>query len=360
MRHIGILLFVAFSLLSCETSVDSKGESMPPANAYLTQQDPIKVIAFTSQLLEDQQNSSLYYLRAKAYYELHAYQKAYIDINKAIEIVPSDLDYLNLSAKIKFNLEMYQEALKDAHVVESARKENLENFQLLAQIHLFLHQPALVRLYLRKAQKLKLPSNVYSNLIVYARLSQLDSLTFQKRYFSLNPQELKDPLLNRLKIESSIHLMSAIQFQTMILTEMKKFPLDPHLLRMWARFLGKLGKNGLAEQVYRKVDEQFVDNFNVKLEWALFYTKVRNYPGALRILSQIPVRSFVYKEVLWQKSLIYGFMGNKSANLAALDSGIQLFAKDLRFIMLKDRVTGKRVDSLQSPLDSIPEVRREF
>jgi tetratricopeptide (TPR) repeat protein len=358
MRQTGILLFAAFSLFSCDTNVDSKGENMPPAEAYLVKQDPVKVIAYTSQLVEDQHNSSLYYLRAKAYYDLHAYQKAYIDINKAIEMVPSDLDYLNLSAKIKFNLEMYQEALKDAHVIESARKENLEIFQLLAQIHLFLNQPALVRVYVRKAQKLKLPLNAYFDLLAFSRLSELDSLSFQKRYFNLNLQEIQDPLLNRLNIESKFHLIPAIQFQAMILTEMKRYPLDPHLLRIWARFLGKLGKNALAEQVYRKVNEQFVDNFHVKLEWAQFYMKVRNYPNAMRILKQIPFRSDVYKEVLWQKSLILGFMGNKSANLAVLDSGILFFPKDPRFLMLKDRLTGKRVDSLQISLDSIPEVRR--
>lgn len=360
MKNIGILLLGMFALFSCETNVDSKGEKMPPATAYVSQQDPLKVIAFTSQLLEDQQSASLYYLRAKAYFDLHAYQKAYVDMNKAIEYVPSDLDYLYLSAKIKFNLELYEEALKDAHVVESAKKENVEIFRLLAQIHLFMHQPALVRFYVRKAQKLKIPSEAYVRLQALARLSQLDSLTFQKRYFTLNPQELKDPLMDRLNIESKHHIMPAIQFQALILSEMKKYPLDPHLLRIWARFLGKLGKNALAEQVYRKVDELFVDNFQLKLEWAQFYVKLRNYPMALRILAQIPVDSFVFRESLWQKSLIYSYMGNKAANLAVLDSGIRYFIKDARFSMSKDRLLGKRSDSLQISLDSIPEVQRDF
>ncbi len=360
MKNIGILLLGFFALFSCETNVDSKGEKMPPATAYLSQQDPIKVIAFLSQLLEDQQSASLYYLRAKAYYDLHVYQKAYVDINKAIENVPSDLDYLFLSAKIKFNLELYQEALKDAHVVESAKKENVDIFRLLAKIHLFLHQPALVHIYIRKAQMLKMSSDANVSLQAFSRLSQLDSLTFEKRYFTLNPQELQDPLLHRLNIESKFSLMPAIQYQALVLAEIKKYPLDPHLLRIWARFLGKLGKNALAEQVYKKVDEQFVDNFQLKLEWAQFYMKVRNYPSALGILSQIPVSSLVFKEVLWHKSLIYGYMGNKVANLSVLDSGIQFFNQDIRFRMSKDRLTGKRADSLQIPLDSIPEGRREF
>jgi tetratricopeptide (TPR) repeat protein len=361
MKRIGILIWLAFLFVACDTNVDSKGEDLPPAEAYLAKQDPIKVISFTSQLLEDQPNSTLFYLRAKAYFDLHAYQKAYFDINKAIENNPRDLEYLGLSAKIKLNLELYQEALKDAQLVESAKKENLEIFELLTQIHLFLHQPALVRFYVRKAQKLNLPTSSYANLQAYSRLSQLDSLTFSKRYFSLiSPSEKQDPMLDRLSIESKFHTMPAIQFQTLLLGQMKKYPLDPHLLRIWARFLGRLGKNALAEQVYKKVDEQFVDNFPLKIEWAQWYVKVRNYPNALRVLAEIPSNSLIYKEVLWQKSMIYGYMGNKSANLAVLDSGIKLFVKDTRFIGAKDRLTGKIVDSLQIPVDSILNVGREF
>lgn len=357
-----ILLFFLFcpTLFSCQNTGDVKGESIPPYAIYLNKQDPAKVIAFTSQLLEEQVNSSLFYLRAKAYYDLHAYKKAYLDINKALEIVPSDLDYLFLSAQIKFNLELYQEALEDAHIVESAGVHRLSLWNLLAQIHLFLHRPALVQFYIQKSNKEGISNEYYKIQMANSRLAFMDSLSFDKRYFVLSDEEGKDPLLHRLQLESNMLSMPAIMFQSAILTEMKKYPLDPHLLRIWARFLVKIGKHELADQVYQQVNVQFVDNFKFRFELAQFYMRIRNYPKALAVLETIPLNFLQFNEVLWLKSLLWGYMGNKTANLAVLDSGIQLFSRDYRFLGAKNRLLGKKIDSTQVMQDSLSNVPREF
>ena len=126
-----LFLFISIILFSCEKAQDTKGETIPPLQDFAKSQNPTVIVSYLSNLLENQDGANLYYLRAKAYFDLRAYQKAEDDIEIALSKVPGDIDYLLLSAQVKSKLGLIDEAIEDAKLVESSGLASTKLYILL-------------------------------------------------------------------------------------------------------------------------------------------------------------------------------------------------------------------------------------
>jgi tetratricopeptide (TPR) repeat protein len=169
--------------------------------------------------------------------------------------------------------------------------------------------------YLQKAMAAGIPSTEKSYADYLARMTRGDSL--QALQF-ISSKDLNHPMLSRAYFAYQLPRMSHLTYQKSILAEIKKYPFDPVLI----------------------------------IEVGEFYTRLRNYKQALYYLNQIPKQSGLYKDALYNRALTYLNMGQKSRSLAILDSGQREFVSDLRFIQLRDRLLGKRVDSTAIKVDS--------
>lgn len=344
-------LIVIFSLLlySCEPSADQRGEIIPPKSAYSQIQRPSLVVSYMTQLLRENEGANLYYLRAKAYFQLRDYVHAENDIERSLEKSPGDVDYLLLSSQIKCQLGWYSQALEEAKALESSGNNSPALYLVLSEIYIASNSKRVAANYLQQAfsQGLPVVDRTYGTYLQI--LVRGDSLLAMQ---SIQQKDLVHPNLSFVYFRYQLPRMANLTYQKLILAELKKYPFDPYLLLNWGRFLSQIGQYERAEKVYIHILPLLPKNPFFVLELGQFYVRMGNYKKALVYLNQVPRQSGGYRDALFNQALVYLNMGEKSRSLAVLDSGRLHFKADARFVQLRDRLLGKRLDSTLLSVDS--------
>jgi tetratricopeptide (TPR) repeat protein len=342
------ILFIGL-LGSCGSTSDQRGEVIPPKSVYKLPQRPEIVVSYMTQLLRDNDGPQLYYLRAKAYFQLRDYVHSEPDIQRALEKNPGDEDYLLLSAQIKSQLGWYSQALEEAKALDLSGYSSSSMYLVLSEIYLASHSKRLAASYLQKAISLGIPMSEKAYAVYLGRISRGDSL---QAIQLITSKEIDHRSLSQLFFTYQMPRMTQLAYQKLILSELKKYPFDPYLLKNWGRFLVQLNQYSRAEQVFKKVLMQLPANPAFLLEFAEFYVRLGNYDQAMLYLAQVPKQASVYRDVLFNQAIIYLKTGQKSRSMAILDSARIQFKSDRRFIELHDRLLGKRVDSSRILVDS--------
>lgn len=348
-RYRFLIGIISFWLLSCGPSEDQRGEIIPPQSVYSQPQRPGLVISYITQLLRENDGANLYYLRAKAYFQLRDYVHAHADILQALEKMPSDVDYLLLSAQIKSQLGWYSLALEDAKALESTGYSSSLMYLTLSEIYVASHAHRLASSYLRQAIALGIPVSEKKYVSYLTMKVRGDSLL---ALHSIQSADINHRSLSHAYFRYQLPRMSHLAYQKLILSELKKYPLDPYLLLNWGRFLVQMHQYDRAEKVYQQTLTQLPQNPALLLEIGEFYVRMANYAQALKYLNQVPKQSGDYREALYNQVLVYINMGQKSRSLSMLDSARKQFVTDSRFILLRDRLMGKRIDSSMVTMDS--------
>jgi tetratricopeptide (TPR) repeat protein len=246
-----LFLIGCLFLWSCQSSPDSQGENIPDQRAIAAGQQPEKNITLQ---LEDQPSANLYYLRAKNYLALHAYGLADQDMEKALRDNPGEPAYLALSAIIKQKVEDYSTSIDRAKLVEITEWNSSQNSLLLAQNYFATKQMSLGRIYLKKISTANLPELDKSILKAVKDFAVSDS----SRLYSLMEQKPKDEsLLVYIYYEHGLNRIPPLEYQSLILKSLNKYPMDPYFMRYWARFLVKMKKYSQAASVYKQVMKVF-------------------------------------------------------------------------------------------------------
>jgi tetratricopeptide (TPR) repeat protein len=254
-------------LWSCQSSPDSQGENIPDQQAIATGQQAEKSIQFLTLQLEDQPSANLYFLRAKNYLVLHSYGLADQDMEKALRDNPGEPAYLALSAVIKQKVEDYSTSIDRAKLVEITDWNSSQNSLLLAQNYFATKQMSLGRIYLKKMDPTILP--VLDKNILKALKDFAVSDSF--RLYSLMEQKPKDEsLLVYIFYEQGLNLIPALEYQSLILESLKKYPMDPYFMRYWARFLVKMKKYTQAASVYKQVLKVYPKTKSMQAELVYF------------------------------------------------------------------------------------------
>ncbi|WP_395785345.1 hypothetical protein [Aquirufa sp.] len=348
-RYRFLIVICSFWLYSCEPSADQRGEIIPPKSAYSQTQRPSLVVSYMTQLLRENESPHLYYLRAKAYFQLRDYVHAENDIERSLEKSPGDVDYLLLSSQIKCQLGWYSQALEEAKALESSGNNSPALFLVLSEIYVASNSKRVAANYLQQAVTQGIPVLDKSYSSYLQNLVRGDSLLAMQ---SIQQKDLVHPQLSSAYFRYQLPRMAHLSYQNLILTELKKYPFDPYLLLNWARFLSQIGQYERAEKVYLHLLPLLPKNPFVVLELGQFYVRIGNNKKALVYLSQVPRQSGGYRDALFNQALAYLNMGEKSRSLVVLDSGRLLFKADVRFMQMRDRLLGKRLDSMQLVVDS--------
>ncbi len=333
---------------SCERSVDQPGEVIPPKTVYAQAQRPELVVSYITQLLRESDAANLYYIRAKAYFQLRDYVHAQTDIEQALEKNMGDVDYLLLSVLVKIQLDLHAQALKDAKALESTGYSSPIFYLALSQLYLTSHSKGLASTYLKQATSLGIPKSekayaTYLNQMIYG-----DSLVALK---SIQCTDLEHRVLSRVFFTYQLPRMSQLEYQKLLLQELKKNPLDTYLLLNWARFLNQLRQEDRAIKVYLKALDQ-LPSPSLYVEIAEIYIRMANYNQALVYLNKVPKQTPNYANVMFNQALVYLYLGQKSRSFEVLDSARRMYVSDYRFINLRNRLMTKRVDSTLNLTDS--------
>lgn len=245
------LFFIGLLFLwSCQSSPDSKGEKIPDQRAIATGQQAEKNIQFLTLQLEDQPSANLYYLRAKNYISLHAYGLADQDIEKALRDNPGEPDYLALSALIKQKVEDYATSIDRAKLVEITDLNSPQNTLLLVQNYFATKQMSLGRYYLKKIDPSLLPASDKAILKAVKDYAVSDSA---RLYTLMDSKPADESPLVYIYYEQAMQNLATLRYQQLILSSLKKYPMDPYFMRYWARFLVKMKKYTQAALVYKQV-----------------------------------------------------------------------------------------------------------
>jgi tetratricopeptide (TPR) repeat protein len=264
--RIYILLLVVF-FSSCQSSPDSKGESIPDQQAIKLGQNAEKNIQFLSLQIEDQPSANLYYLRAKNYFILHAFGLADQDLEKALRDNPGEPAFLALSVKVKQQVEDYAISIDRAKLVEATNYHSAQNSLLLAQNYLASKQLSLARLYLKKLDEKSFSLLDRGLLKAVKDYAVSDS----SRLFELmDTKPSDDSPLVYIYYSQGLKRIPSLRYQQEILTSLKNYPLDPYFMRYWAQFLVKMKKYDQASSVYKQVLKVFPRTKSLVSELAYF------------------------------------------------------------------------------------------
>jgi predicted Zn-dependent protease len=318
------LVGCSLCLVACEKEQDTKGETIPPAAIFQKSQKPELVVAYLTNLLENQDGANLYYLRSKAYFDLRAYQKAQIDIEKALNQVPGDVDYLLLSSQIKRQLGLYAEAMEDAKLVESSGITSAKLYQTIAELYFAMHEKKLGFLYIRKLEKAGIAKSERVYVDFMKRQFRSDSLGALQ---SVRLTEIQHPDLAHAYFSYQIGRISNLSFQKQILGELKKFPLDPYLMFSWGQFLVHMGQFGQAEKVFNQSIAWMPQQAQVRLSVARYYLDRNQFSLIDSLLSPIQSNALVARDVLYLKLLAALNRGEKSKSITLLDSIRKVYAR---------------------------------
>lgn len=262
------LFFIGlFFLWSCQSSPDSKGEKIPDQRAIATGQQAEKNIQFLTLQLEDQPSANLYYLRAKNYLMLHAYGLADQDVEKSLRDNPGEPAYLALSAQIKQKVEDYSTSIDRAKLVEITDWNSPQNSLLLAENYFATNQMSLGRYYLKKMNAELLPISDKARLKAVKDFAVSDSV---RLYTLMDTKPADESPLVYVFYDQALQELASLRYQQLILSSLKKYPMDPYFMRYWARFLVKMKRYTQASLVYKQVLKVYPKTKSLQAELVYF------------------------------------------------------------------------------------------
>ena len=352
-NRLAILVIVLFVFVACEKAQDTKGETIPPIAIFQKSQMPELVVAYLTNLLENQDGANLYYLRAEAYFDLRAYQKAQLDIEQALNQVPGDLDYLLLSAQIKCHIGLISEAIEDAKLVESSGLASAKLYETLSNLYLENNEKKLGYFYLRKLEQVGIPSSERIHFDFLKRQFRLDSLGALQ---SVRLTDINHPDLAHAYFSYQIGHIPNITYQKQILAEIKKYPLDPYLMFSWGQFLVHVGQFSQAEKVFKQSVAWLPQHPAMRMDLAHFYLNRKQFDQVELTLAPLASNPRVIRDVLYLKVLVALNRGEKSKSVALLDSARKVYVGDGRFSLMYDRLVGKKIDSVNNTQDSTQQI----
>lgn len=350
-----VLFFLVVSILfSCETTPEKKGDLIPPSKIIQNPINSLKTLKYLTGLLEENESSNLYYLRAKTYLELHEYLKADLDINKAIKGNSEDQDYLYLKALISFHLERFDESLEYAKLISNSDFDPVALNELLTQIYLSKNDLRNANYFLAKLDGINGGfKDSLSNVVIH-RLVKAENFPLGMDLDKIPKIQQQDPIVIRAYFTHFQPNRSNFAYQDKLLTCLKLYPSDPHLMRFWARFLTSLKQVNRAEKVYLQVEKLFLTHSLIDYEIGDFYFKARNYPKALTYFSQISAKESNYPKSLAMRSVCMLYAGKKMESYALMDSVKKFYAADIDAQQLMHKYGQYGVKEVSSPVDSIP------
>jgi tetratricopeptide (TPR) repeat protein len=321
-------LVVTVLLFSCENTPETKGDLIPPIKVIDNPINYSKSINYLTALLEDNEKPAWYFLRAKAYFELHDYLKALQDINKALKGGSADLDYIYLSASIKYNLEWYDSALEDLNVLSRMDFDPIPINLLFVQIYLAKNDFRRARFFLSKLDTFGFSKNNSLLSRVLHRRCMGDTIELANDLNFILRIEDQHDLVVRTYFEYFKPKIYTDEFTQKIILAIKKYPFDPHLMRFWARFSNSIFRFDRAEKVYIQLEKLLPQNPLLLFEIGEFYFKIRNYRQAFVYFSKISSSSNNYSQALLMKAICLLYLGNRDQSLMLLDSARMVSPKD--------------------------------
>ena len=132
-RYFALILLVFMSFVGCKKKGEDQNQVQKTGNANLDQ--------LNSRIEKSPKNADLYYARAEQYFELEGYDEAIADLNKAISIDSSKVDYYHLLADAYMDYFKSFKALKtlETAVMRFPRRIptllKLSEFQMILQMH---------------------------------------------------------------------------------------------------------------------------------------------------------------------------------------------------------------------------------
>jgi tetratricopeptide (TPR) repeat protein len=357
-KNILLVLFIVF-FSSCDSTSEKKGDIIPPFNVLEHPVNAQKSIQFLSTLIESDASSNLYFLRAKEYLKVRDYLKAQKDILRALKGGATDTDYVFLSAEIHYHLEMYDLALEDLKLIANTNQDIVAINVLFVQIYLAKND-------LRKAkyhfQKLKTLGFEVGQPLVYQLMDQMilnESMNWINDLSMIRQISDQHNFVQQLYFQHTFSFKKAEIYQNELLSTMKKYPSDPHLMRFWAKFLSSMNKVDRAEKVYLQVQNLLPNNSNLTFELGDFYFKSRNYPKALSYYAQIPKTESIFAKALLMKAICLTYVGRRMESLSALDSVRKSYSTDIQVSQLFKRYRNSLYLTSANSSDSTNKIKVE-
>lgn len=352
-RRYGFIISITFIFLACEQTEDTKGETIPPQHAFTKNQNAVLRVAYLSKILASQDGATIFYLRAKAYFDMRAYQKANDDIEQALKQIPGDVDFLLLSAQIKKHNGLIPQGIDDAKLVESSGLASSNLYLCLSELYLASHEKKLGNLYLQKLKKLGIPESQRNYVIFLGRNFRSDSLGAMQL---IKLTDIQHSSLSYAYFSYQLGRIPDIVFQKQILGEIRKYPLDPHLMFHWGRFLIRIGQQSRADKVYKQTLAWLPNDLSIRLQIARFYIDRKQYVFAEELLVPVSKSGNMARDVMYLRALIAFNSGNKSIGITLLDSAQKIYVADGRFAALYNQFVSKKIDSVVITVDSTQEI----
>jgi tetratricopeptide (TPR) repeat protein len=335
--------------IGCKQTEDTKGETIPPESVFYKIQNDEILVSYLTKILESQEGANVYYLRAKAYFSMRAYQKAHDDIEQALKQVPGDVDFLLLSAQIKNHNGLITQGIEDAKLVESSGLASSNLYLCLSELYLANNEKKLGYMYLRKLESLGIPESARNYVSFLNRNFRSDSLgAMQLIKFT----DIGHPTLSNAYFSYQLGRIPDILFQKQILAEIRKYPLDPILMYHWGHFLAHMGQYARAENVYKQTLSWLPNDVGIRLQMVRFYIDRKQFDAAEKMLLAVSKSGNKARDVMYLRALIAINSGKKSIGIALLDSARRIYVSDGRFLLLYNRLVAKKNDSAAISIDS--------
>jgi len=349
-KNIFRLLFLSIVCFSCDNKPENKGDIIPPYSVLKNPINTSKTLEYLTALIEENESNQLYYLRAKVFFELHEYTKAYKDIQKAIKGGSDDLDFIFLSALIKYHLEWYDDALQDLTLFSTSNfNSDLVN-QLLVQIYLAKNDFKKANYFL---SKMNVKNSQKREDILLSKICFGDINSVLVELNSLPSFTEESIFLTRFYFQNYKPNKLDYNYQYKLLEVLKLHPSDPHLMRFWARFLSSVKKIERAEKVYLQVEKMFPKNPIFPAEIGEFYFNLKKYIKARDYFTKVPRNSSSHPKALFYKSVILIYYAEKEQGLKVLDSLKILYPNEIYLLNIFGRYTKNQLPSNYKKADSL-------
>lgn len=270
------LLILSFIIVFASCSRYSKHEIIEADAASNSRE----VLAYLEELIEDDGESyQVYFQRAKIYYELKDYQEALLDVQKSLELSPTDQESYLLLGQVYKEQGKTEESINAALQAEQRGFRNYELYKLLALNYLSLNEidnaeRSIDRLleFNLTGENLSLKGDIYLEL--------KDSVTAVKSYLEAIKLDrgLARPYLSLYSIHEKKNAAYAESFVDQYL---EISPNSSNFLLLKANELRKREAYDSALALYLVADYQAFESPDLFNDVSNLYYKLTNYDTAL-------------------------------------------------------------------------------
>ncbi|HMQ49368.1 MAG TPA: tetratricopeptide repeat protein [Saprospiraceae bacterium] len=301
-------LAACFLFISCKNNTaDSQAEIMPTG-------DPA-IDALSVQIAENPNNPALYAERARLFYENDGYDEALLDLDKALLLDSTNVDYLHLKADVYLDYFRSRQALMVMEKAAELFPDRIPTLLKLSEFQMILKQNT-------------------ESMKTIDRVLQIDPQNAEAYFmFGMNFKETGDTI------------RSINSFQ-------KAVELDADMVDAWI-LLGQLyhirGDNKLALSYLDnaiRVAPDYVDAWHAKAD---YYSDLGQLQAAIDTYSELQRIAPQYKEAYFNSGLIYLDLDSLAAAKKQFDIAVKIsptyiqayFYRGLTAEMLGDRAAAK-------------------